>query len=86
MPNKYIEIREGLSILKEGIESIEMLSDDGVQDRGTRVVMKSGEVHEATFPYMAILQLLEASEPSAIPGTLTEKFEAVLDKDTSFSG
>ena len=86
MLNKYLEIREGLSILKENIESIEMLSDDGIQDRGTRVVMKSGEVHEATFPYMTILQLLESIDMIPAAKSIEEKFEAVLDSDTSFSG
>jgi hypothetical protein len=85
MANKYIEVREGLSILKKSIESIEMLSGDGIQDNGTRIVMNSGDVHESTFPYITLLKLLET--PEAIPAqSIEEKFEAVLDSDTTFSG
>ena len=90
MANKYIEIKEGLSILKENIESIEMISEDGIQDNGSRIIMSSGANHDTTFPYLTILQLLEIPEPEerehSFSTGLEEKFDAVLDKHTYHSG
>ena len=86
MANKYIEIKEGLSILKGNIESIEMESEDGIQDNGTKIIMSSGEIHTSTFPYMTMLQLLETPEEPEEEVRTMEKLNAVLDKHTYHSG
>ena len=82
----FIEIKSGLSVRKEDVESVERLSNDGFQDNGSTVNMKSGKSHESTFPYINLLQLLEVhkegSNQDSMPVEITEKLNAVLDKQT----
>lgn len=59
MSNKFIEIKPGLSIKKEDIESIQILSEDDIQDNGSRIVMESGATYDSVFPYLTMLKLLE---------------------------
>lgn len=53
---EFIEIRDGLSIRKSSVDSIE-LQEDG----SARVFLNSGVIHESTFPYITLLQLIEVS-------------------------
>lgn len=82
----FIEIKEGVSIRKDDIESIERTSKDGFQDNGSKVNMKSGISHESTFPYLNLLQLLEVpkeeNKEELINKEIAGKLNAVLDKQT----
>ncbi len=56
---KFIEVKDGCSVKKNNIESVEKITIDGQQDNGSRVTLKGGAVFESTFPYTVLLQLLE---------------------------
>lgn len=51
---EFIELQEGISVNKKSIDAIER-----IEDGGTRVYMRSGSVHESTFPYFTLLKLIE---------------------------
>jgi hypothetical protein len=55
---KYIEIKEGLSIQRKQIESIQRHETSG----GSIITMESGVQHETAFQYIQLLQLLEVEE------------------------
>lgn len=51
---EFIEIKEGLSVKIDCIESIQR-NEEG----GALVTMESGISHDTTFPYIQLLQMLE---------------------------
>jgi len=83
---KFIERREGVSVKKDDISSIEQ------RQPGSMVTMQSGKEFDSTFPYLLLLELVEQSverdnnEGDIFDRELKDKLNAVMDKQTFHNG
>ncbi len=75
---RFIEIKEGFSIAIDKIEAIERTGEF------TSKVHTHFNAHEANFPYITLLRLLEEPEPRK--EKVMNKLEAVLDQSQHFAG
>lgn len=53
----FLEIREGLIIKTDRIESIELM-DNG----GSKIIMESGNTHEVNFRHNQLVQIIKVEE------------------------
>ena len=78
---KYLEIREGFSILKAEIEAIEKV------DEFKTLVHTHHNSFESTFPYMTLLQLLESDvDKEEKEDKVLNKLDGFLNEAGTFAG
>lgn len=57
---KFIEIKNGYSVKKDAIDSIQRIVNDEGNEHGSIVTLRSGETIETGFYYKSLLMKVEA--------------------------